>query len=154
MNAKWYFVTAMGAGFFASSALAATSATVELSGSLPTVLSVSTTALPAASSLDFSQNNDVVVAEVASVANVNHKLTFESANAGSLVHADDSVSDVVSYQLVFNGSTFQLDAAKAFNLDKSSSAGGDTRELRIKTPATFGYAGNYSETVTVTIAAL
>jgi len=93
------------------------------------------------------------VAEIFSKANVNHKLTFESANLGQLKHEDHSKTDAVSYNLQFNGSTFALDAAATFNLNKTD-VSGEARALRINTTASFGYAGNYTDTVTVNIAAL
>jgi uncharacterized protein (DUF58 family) len=146
-------IITVAATLVAGAAQAATTATLGLQGSISTVLEVTSAALPAATALDLSVNNDVAVADIFSKANVNYKLTFESANLGQLKHEDDSKTDAVSYNLQFNGSTFALDSAATFNLNKTD-VSGETRSLRINTNASFGYAGNYTDTVTVTIAVL
>lgn len=143
------------------SSFSATTDELLLKGTVNPFLSIDVLPETISTTLDLSTSqSDLLVAQVRERANVNagYKVTVTSANQGKLVNALDS-NHSVSYSLKYNASAIELIAPAAGNNEISYS----TKQLApIDRAITISYtgqlesdmlAGEYSDTVTFTIAA-
>lgn len=138
------------------SAFAATTATLQLKGIVPSVVSISVAPETIATSLplDITQSN-TRVAKVTEKTNATngYKVTVESVNKGKLVRSGGQ--EQFSYSLTYNGQGVNLQSAQAISYS-SSVKGEQVRDVNISyqgVPAESMVAGDYIDTVTFSIAA-
>jgi hypothetical protein len=145
--------------FTLTTAHAATTGTLTLSGTIATLISIVVTPDANASALDLTANaanlQVAVVTENSNAVN-GYKIKAKSANAGTIKHA--SLADNVAYTLKYGaGSAVTLTAA---DQDVKTQATGGTYS-GVNSNVTISYtgssaltAGAYSDTITFTIEAL
>lgn len=137
-----------------SSAFAGTSATLLLKGSVPAVLNIQVTPEPAATALDLTStqsNTKVAVVQEKSNSSSGYNVTISSQNLGVLKNNAHSFV----YSLAYDGTVLNL-ASPVVQTHSDSSAVAVNKNVTISytgKPAEQLVAGNYTDTVTFTIAA-
>ena len=141
-----------------TSAFAATSGTLLLSGIVPQKVSVTVTATGVASALDLSTSqSDTKIGTVNEQSNSKsgYKITISSANLGKLKRTDGA--DVFAYTLKYSGSSVGLSSAAGTTLTNSSGTVANVnKDLNISyigVNAETMVEGTYNDTLTVAIAA-
>jgi hypothetical protein len=144
---------------------AATTGTLNMSGSVSGVLDISVTAQPAASALDLTVNQtNLLIATVTERSNwkTGYTVALQSANAGSgtsffFKSADVLNTDTLAYTLNYGGSAVTLVAGSALITDATAktAAAGVTKNLQISYngASTFLNKDSYADTLTFTITA-
>lgn len=140
-----------------TSAMAATTGTLILKGTVPQELSieVEAEAVAAALPLDTTQT-DTLVAVVTEKSNSNtgYNVSISSDNSGELVHETVSSSSI-AYTLKYDGSAIDLSSGDNFVHSFPTGASND-RDIEISytgVPHADLVEGDYTDTVTFTIAA-
>lgn len=138
-----------------TSSFAATSGTLLLKGTIAPILSIDVTPEAIASTLDLTaspSNLKVATVQEKSNSNTGYKVTISSANLGVLKNgSDDSVTYTMTYDNLAvdlaspDTQTHSAAAAVAVNKDVKISYTGRPQEELV--------AGDYSDTITFTIAA-
>ena len=140
-------------------ALADTSATLYLSGSVAKTASISVVTASGASSLNLLSTppSAITVGTLSEICNstTGYTVSVQSANGGSLKGAISGNTDSVAYTLYQNGTAVTLSATATTMITASAKTSGTSQTL------TIAYTGNsalaadvYSDTLTFTIAAL
>jgi hypothetical protein len=143
----------------------ATTGTLLLQGTVPGILEITVSALPAASSLalETTQTN-LAVANVTERSNrkAGYTVTLQSANAGAgnaffFKSADPTNLDTLAYTLAYGGSPVNLVAGTALITDASAKtpAAGVAKSLAVSFSGAASYLGedSYADTLTFTITA-
>jgi hypothetical protein len=138
------------------SSMAATTATLNLKGIIPVILDISVAAETLATNLPLDQAvNAQKVGTVTERSNsgTGYKVSASSANGGKLVRTGDT-SSFITYQMSYSSNTIALNTTPT-QIAKSSARGQFNRDLRISysKPADYTASGEYTDTVTLTIAA-
>jgi hypothetical protein len=140
-----------------SSALAATTGSLLIRGSVPALLSidVTPTALATTLPLDTTQTGaKVATVNEKSNSNSGYQVSISSANLGKLVH-ESVASSFINYSLSYDGSSIDLANGQTYTFASASSV--DTnKDIEISytgVPHESLIQGDYSDTVTFTIAA-
>lgn len=153
------------AGLMVLPAIAQTTGSVTLTGTVPAVLDITVTALPAASSLDLSvDTTNLAVATVVERSNKKggYTVTLESANAkvlgGSAAFfksADPANTDTLTYSISYGGTPVTLSAGSALVTDSNTKTlgTGTSKTVAISYTGAFLYEDSYSDTLTFTITA-
>lgn len=140
-----------------SSALAATTGTLTLSGIVPAVTSIIITPAGISSALDVSTAQTALnVATVTEDSNATngYSVTVSSVNAGKLKNG----TNLITYIAKYNAVSFVLQATPV----TVTTQGAQTSVISVNKPVTIGYAatpfasvmqGTYSDTLTFTIIA-
>jgi hypothetical protein len=139
------------------SAMAATTGTLLLRGTVPRLLeiTVSPEAIASTLPLDTTQSNTLVaVVNEKSNSKTGYNVSISSANLGKLVHESET-SSVVNYNLSYDGNAVDLAAGDVFTY---SGAGANNNNRNVNISYTgidhdLLIEGDYSDTVTFTIAA-
>ncbi len=139
------------------SAFAATTATLNLKGNVPNVMSIDLVAESVALLLPLQTtqtNTRVAVVTEISNSNTGYKITAVSTNLGTLKHAN---GNLFSYNLFYAGTNLNLQNASPTPIvNSSTNAVNRTRDVTISytgVPADQLTAGDYTDSVTFTIAA-
>lgn len=159
MNPKIFLALALLG--MSTSAISATSGSLNLKGKVEKILSISVTPAAGADLLDLSASQtDLNVAQTLEKSNSNtgYKVTVSSLNNGKLLR--DTGTETLTYTAKYNSTTLNLTNSNAVPVTgKSVSASGiysATSNFTISytgiDPTTM-VAGDYSDTVTFTIAA-
>jgi len=140
-----------------ASAFAGTTASLVLKGVIAPILDISLTSESLATNLPLDQqvsNQKVGTLTEKSNSGSGYKVTALSTNRGKLVRGNDSANGI-DYQLTYNGNSVTLSSSTASTVGTYSSRGSSDRELKISysKPADYLPAGEYTDTVTFTIAA-
>lgn len=136
--------------------MAATTGTLLLKGSVAPKLSIEVTPEAIASTLplDISQTNTIVASvREKSNSNTGYKVTISSSNLGNLKRS--SGTELFPYTLKYNNVALNL-ASPVVNSHPSASSVNVTKDVAISytgVPAEDMVAGDYTDTVTFTIAA-
>jgi hypothetical protein len=139
-----------------TSAVAATSGTLLLKGTVPRLLSITVTPETVATNLplDTTQaNTKVAVVNEKSNSKTGYNVSVSSANQGKLVH-ESVTSSSINYTLRYAGQAVNLTAGQQFTY--VASAANANRDVDISytgVPHENLIEGEYSDTVTFTIAA-
>ena len=156
---KKYVLAVLAVVAFASlQGFAATTATLNLTGTVSPTLSVSVAAAPAASTLDLTLDvTDLVVAAVTEKSNMasGYDLWVTSSNKGAFTGVN---SDRLGYAFKFGSTSLDLSAAFSPILgnyfEKTTQAGlVSAVSISYSGSAANLFAGTYTDTVTFTIAA-
>ena len=161
---KW-IVAAVAMLAVALPGFSATTGTLVLQGTVPGILEISVSALPAASSLalETTQTN-LAVANVTERSNrkAGYTVSLQSANAGSgssffFKSADVANTDTLDYTLTYDGSPVSLVAGTALITDASARtpSAGVVKSLAISFAGAASYLNEdaYADTLTFTITA-
>lgn len=138
-------------------AMAATTGTLLLKGTVPRLLSIEVNAEAIASTLPLDTTQaDTLVAVVNEKSNskTGYNVSISSANSGELVHESDS-SSTIAYSLKYDGQTVDLSSGDNFVHAFPTGANND-RDVEISytgVPHENLVEGDYTDTVTFTIAA-
>jgi hypothetical protein len=149
---------------FSTSLFAATTGTLTLTGTVPPILEITVTALPAASTLDLSTTTDTAVATVTERSNKKggYTVTVESANAKAMGSAqpffkssDPANADTLSYSITYGGTAVTFAGGTALVTDSNSrtTGAGTSKEVRVTYTGDFLYEDTYTDTLTFTITA-
>ncbi len=136
------------------SSFAGTSATLLLKGTIATILNIAVTPESSASALDLSttqSNTRVAVVQEKSNSASGHKVTISSQNLGVLKNNNESFV----YSLAYNGTVLNL-ASPVTQTQSAASAVTVNKNVNISytgVPADQLVAGDYTDTITFTIAA-
>jgi hypothetical protein len=150
-------IFAIGLALTTSAAIASTSGTLLLKGTVPRSISILVTAESIAANLPLNttqSNTKVAVVNEKSNSNTGYKVSVSSANQGKLVHQSVS-SSTVNYTLRYNASSVNLASGQTFTYATGGLANVN-RNVDISytgVPHESLVEGQYSDTVTFTIAA-
>lgn len=150
-------VLTIGSLLSVSSAYAATSGTLLLKGTVAPILSIDVQANASATTLDLVNGEpDTVIANVAEQSNAanGYTVTLSSQNAGQLVNQTLN-SQVVDYTLTYGGQLYDLSTGDGVFTDGNPGTGQVVNKdvsINIVGNNTLA-AGDYTDTVTFTIAA-
>ncbi|WP_419172873.1 fimbrial protein [Halobacteriovorax sp.] len=149
---KALFITSI----LSTSAMAATTGSLVLKGTVPAIVSITVTpeALASTLPLDTTQaDSKVATVNEASNSVSGYTVSFQSANSGSLVH--ESVgSSSIDYDLKYDGADVDLSTTDVFTFPSAASVNVD-KDLTISytgVPHEDLIQGDYEDTVTLTIA--
>lgn len=143
----------------------ATTGTLVLQGTVPGILEITVSALPAASSLALETTQaNLAVANVTERSNrkAGYTVTLQSANAGAgnaffFKSADAANLDTLAYTLAYDGSPVSLVAGTALITDASAKtpAAGVVKSLAVSFNGAASYLNedSYADTLTFTITA-
>jgi hypothetical protein len=135
---------------------AATSGTLNLTGTVDEVVSIEVTAESVASNLDLeSDQTDLKVATVEENSNssTGYTVSIDSANSGTLVRTGGS--ETFSYSMEYDGDTVDLTSTDTFS-NSSAASVSVNKDVTISytgEDASSMVAGDYEDTVTFSIAA-
>ncbi|MFQ3619719.1 MAG: hypothetical protein SNJ78_02130 [Spirochaetales bacterium] len=144
--------------------VAQTTGNLVLTGTVPPILQITVTALPAASNLDLSTTATVSVATVLERSNKKggYTVTVTSANAVAasaalpfFKSADPANSDILAYSLTYGGAavTFVSGSALVTDSNARTTGAGASKAVEISYTGDFLYEDTYSDTLTFTITA-
>jgi hypothetical protein len=165
MNRMKWIVAVIALTAVAIPGFSATTGTLLLQGTVPGILEITVSALPAASALDLSANAaNLAVASVTERSNrkAGYTVTLQSANAGAgnaffFKSADVANPDTLAYTLSYDGVPVSLVAGSALVTDASAktAAAGVVKGLSISYSGAASYLNEdtYADTLTFTIAA-
>lgn len=140
-----------------TSAIAATTGSLLLKGSVPRLLDITVTANSTASALPLNTtqtNTLVAVVNEKSNSNTGYKVSISSGNLGKLVH-QSVASSSINYTLRYNSQSVNLATGQTFTYS-SAAAANNNRNVDISYTGVAHdllIEGDYSDTVTFTIAA-
>lgn len=165
MNSRKWIVLAFAILGIAIPGFAATTGTLVVQGTVPGILEITVSALPAASALDLTSNQvNLPVADVTERSNrkAGYTVTLQSANSGAgnsfyLKSADPLNADTLAYTLSYGGSAVTLVAGTATITDATAktSAAGNVKSLTISYSGSASFLNEdaYADTLTFTITA-
>lgn len=161
MKTKLIAVIALATIAYLPASHAASSATLNLSGSIASAVNISVSANATASNLTLTSNaSDTQVATVSESSNAasGYSILAKSANAGKLVNTDDSNSSI-AYTIKY-GSGSSLALTGVDQTVKNQSTGGVYSAVDSALSISFTgvsaaskLAGNYTDTITLTVQA-
>jgi hypothetical protein len=165
-NGKAAFLLILLAGTISMTG-AATTGTLVLQGTVPGILEITITPEPGSSALDLSidaANLKVATVNERSNKKAGYTVSVESANAKAagidtpyFDNTDPDVSSSLDYQISYGGNAVALSGGSAIISDTAvkTSGTGTSSDVAISYngAAAFPYEGNYSDTLTFTIAA-
>jgi hypothetical protein len=139
-------------------AKAATTGQIVLSGSVAAATAITVTGAAGYNTLDLSTSQtDLVVADIVEINNTSlgYKVTMASANSGAL---KNGAVGSLTYTAKYNGTaaTLSSTAVVVTNAAASSTVVNSSKQLKISytgAPANSMMVGNYTDTLTFTIAA-
>jgi hypothetical protein len=151
-------------GIAALPLMAQTTGTLTLTGTVPPILRITVTALPAASALDLSSDTDTAVATVVERSNKKggYTVSVESLNAITdgtaqpfFKSIDAANGDTLAYNLTYGGTTITFTGGSAIVTDSNTrtTGAGESREVRVSYTGAFLYEDTYNDTLTFTITA-
>ncbi|MBI3557666.1 MAG: fimbrial protein [Deltaproteobacteria bacterium] len=158
MKMRFGLLAAVIALGYVSGAHAATSGSVTIQGTVPTVVAITVTGIAPFNALDLTTTQaNLPVADVVEQSNdsLGYKVTMSSTNAGSLKNGS---LGSVAYTAKYNGTTVTLSATP----QQVTSTGSTTAVVNATKSLTISYtgaasaslmSGTYSDTLTFTIAA-
>lgn len=148
-------ITAIAITTITASSFAATSGTLLLKGTIAPVVSIAVSAEAIASTLDLTAspaNLKVASVNEKSNSNTGYKVTISSANLGVL---KNGTADSVTYTMTYDNASVNL-ASPAVQTHTSAAAVNVNKDVKISytgRPQDQLVAGDYTDTVTFTIAA-
>lgn len=152
------FITLAVLASLSLSALAATSDDLKLKGKVPKKLSILVTPDPIALNLDLEASpTALLVASVNEKSNSNsgYKITADSLNDGKLVNQQDTTQSV-TYSMTYDGASVDLSLVDEVKNIATSGVHDNNSDVKIAytgAPHETRVEGNYTDTITFTIAA-
>lgn len=138
---------------------AQSSATISLSGIVPTIFNTSIVEGSGLTDLDFTESNDVVVATLSIFSNNRngYQVSIYSKNGLDNLTTPffqaEGATDTIPYSLTYDGTDLSFASGKViFNRTSNTLKDGDVQELVMSyTEDTLPYAGTYSDTIQIDI---